>query len=206
MTRKTDATSKRRELNIPADAFVVVIGSTRSEEEERLVIEAIAEVGIESLHVIHAPRHLERVPALKAAVEALFQTVSLRSTPPYDARYMILDTYGELSQIYAVADVVIIGGGFANHGGQNLLQPLAHGKPVLHGPHMQNFGDVARASLAAGASIECATALKLAEQIKELQTNPEKRKLMGEAAANFISQNQGAAKRYAQAIAEHLVS
>lgn len=174
---------------------VVVIGSTRGAEEETLVLRALELVGRDRVQVVHAPRHLERVEPLAAAVGAH----ALRSRSEA-ADYLILDTYGELSKTYAVADIVIIGGGFANLGGQNIIQPLAHGKPVLHGPHMQNFRDVAAMADAAGAAIPCATAEALASHLIDLLDNPEKRRVMGLAARTLVSENVGASARYAQAI------
>ncbi len=180
---------------------VIVIGSTRDEAEEKLVIEAVKLIGLEQLCVIHAPRHLERVEPLAERVRAAFGHVALRSrneTGPY----LILDSYGELSQIYSVADLVVIGGGFSDLGGQNILQPLAVGKPVIHGPHMQNFRDVASAASKAGASQIASTAEDLAEQIRELLADQPKRLEMGRAAQELVQSNLGASRRYAEAIAK----
>jgi 3-deoxy-D-manno-octulosonic-acid transferase len=194
----------RAKLGVPDGLPVIVVGSTRGEEEERFVIEALQQVRLENTLVIHAPRHLERAPGLQRAAAQAFGAAALRSAGPLpaDCRYLVLDTYGELSHVYALADVVVIGGGFENHGGQNLLQPLAHGKPVLHGPHMQNFKDVARAAQSIGASVVCSTPAELAEQIKALLADPDKAAAMGKAGAEFIRSNEGASRAYAEAIAE----
>ncbi|MCB8932397.1 MAG: hypothetical protein M9921_04355 [Fimbriimonadaceae bacterium] len=195
-----DREAWRRELDLPEDRPVVVIGSTRGEEEEAFVLEAIQKLGESRVAVVHAPRHLERVPELAEAVRARFGKVALRSKGEGGC-YVVLDTYGELAKVYAVADIVVIGGGFANHGGQNLLQPLALGKPVLHGPHMQNFAEVAAAAKAAGATRVCETPGELANAIRELIEAPACRRKIGQAAANFIAENAGASLRYAEAIA-----
>ncbi|MBI1756225.1 MAG: 3-deoxy-D-manno-octulosonic acid transferase [Fimbriimonas ginsengisoli] len=190
----------RAHYGIPKERRVVVVGSTRSELEESLVIEAIQAVGLHDLTVIHAPRHLERAPALASAVEQAFGQVALRSKGQ-TGDYLILDTYGELSGLYAIADVVVIGGGFDRLGGQNLIQPLACGKPVLHGPHMNNFADVTASALAAGASSVCSTAQELSASLKQLLDDPEEREKMGAAARELVKQNAGASRRYAEAIA-----
>ena len=195
-----DPVEWKQKLGLDASRCTLVVGSTRGEEEERLVIAAIKQVGLHRLNVIHAPRHLERVDSLAALVKQETGAVALRSkgeTGPY----MILDTYGELSSIYCVSDLVVIGGGFENLGGQNLIQPLAHGKPVLHGPYMQNFRDSAAMADAAGAAQVCRTAEELAAAIKELLDDPAKRKLAGDAARELVAQNLGATKRYAETIA-----
>lgn len=195
-----DAGAWRKALGLPDDRPVVVIGSTRGEEEEAFVLEAIQKLGENRVAVVHAPRHLERVPDLADGVRARFGRVALRSKEE-GGSYVLLDTYGELAKVYAVADIVVVGGGFANHGGQNLLQPLALGKPVLHGPHMQNFSEVADSAKAAGATRVCETPGELANAIRELIDAPACRQKMGSAAAAFIAENAGASRRYAEAIA-----
>jgi 3-deoxy-D-manno-octulosonic-acid transferase len=191
----------RRALGIPEGQPVIVVGSTRGEDEERFVVEAIASLGTESVAVVHAPRHLERVPELERLVRERVGSVSLRSKGG-GSRYVILDTYGELSQAYAIADVVVVGGGFGDYGGQNLIQPLAHGKPVLHGPHMQNFAEIARAAVEAGASFCCETPESLARQIARLLEDPVARKASAAAAEELARSGRGAAARYADAIRE----
>lgn len=114
--------------------------------------------------------------------------------------YLILDTFGELAGVYSTADVVVVGGGFSNLGGQNILQPLAHGKPVLHGPHMANFQDVAQGAAESGATRVCADAESLAAAIDQLLADERLRARMGQAARDYVASNLGAAKRYAEAI------
>jgi 3-deoxy-D-manno-octulosonic-acid transferase len=191
---EVDADEWRTKLGL-AGKQVVMIGSTRNDFEEDLVIEAVKQ--LENVAVIHAPRHLERVPALAAKVPG----AALRSRAE-TGQYLILDTYGELAQIYAVADVVVIGGGFSNLGGQNIIQPLALGKPVIHGPHMQNFRDVAELAVRSGASIVATSAQELADRLKEILDNADKRTSMGTAARNLVDQNLGASRRYALAIGD----
>ena len=195
-----DAAKLRQELGLVPDLPVIVVGSTRGDAEEDFVLKALVEVGLEKVQVIHAPRHLESVPGLVEKARSWKAEVGLRSAG-HPARYLVLDTYGELAKIYAVADVVIIGGGFDNLGGQNLLQPLAHGKSVLHGPHMQNFREVTEAAGQAGAAWTCDTPEKLAGDIRLLLGDEALREKMGKAAKELIAQNAGASRRYAEAIA-----
>lgn len=190
----TGADAWRETLGLGPDLPVVVVGSTRGEDEERLVIEALAGLAGSRCRVVHAPRHLERAEALAAAAGGVRRSLGQTGD------YLILDTYGELGQVYGVADLVVIGGGFANHGGQNLLQPLAHGKPVLHGPHMQNFADVTRAAADAGATRTCASAAELRTAVLDLLDDPQTRLRMGDAARTFVAAHAGASERYAAAI------
>lgn len=196
-----DPAEWRQKLGLKDGVPVLVIGSTRGEVEERFVLDAIQEIGLGDLQVVHAPRHMERVPALADEVTKRFGTAALRSKSE-SGSYLLLDTYGELDKVYAVADLVVIGGGFDNLGGQNLVQPLAHGKPVLHGPHMQNFREVAAAAVDAGASLVCSTTAELASAIRELMADPQKRAVMGTAAAALVKRNSGASDRYARTIAD----
>lgn len=194
-----DISAIRTSLGLPDAVPVVVVGSTRSELEETLVATALDGPPVA---VVWAPRHVERAAGIKSMLESQGHSAVLRSTgnPMGEARYMILDTFGELANIYAVADVVVIGGGFDNLGGQNLLQALAHGKPVVHGPHMQNFADVAKAAQAAGASKCASTAAELREAVSSLLADEGLRDKMGQSAKAVVTANLGAATRYAEAI------
>lgn len=200
-----DPAEWRTKLGIDKGVPVVVVGSTRGEMEEKFVLDALQSPALAKVQIIHAPRHIERVPALAAEVRKRFGDAALRSQNQ-TGRYLILDSYGELDKIYSVADVVIIGGGFDNLGGQNLVQPLAHGKPVLHGPHMQNFREVAAMAVDAGASIVCSTPEDLGARLSELLVDPAKRSAMGKAASDLVRTNAGASRRYAQAIADEALA
>ena len=158
------------------------------------------------MHVVHAPRHLERVEGLAAQVSQKLGLAPARRSKGESDRYLLLDTYGELANVYAAADVVVIGGGFENLGGQNLIQPLALGRPVVHGPHMQNFRSSAAAAGGAGATFVAASAAELASALDRLFSDPDLRKKMGTAAAELVRQNLGASQRYAKAIAEAVLA
>ncbi|MBI5708575.1 MAG: hypothetical protein HZC36_16440 [Armatimonadetes bacterium] len=190
-----------------ADLPVVVVGSTRGEDEEAFVIEALRTFAgtlpsVDSrIRIVWAPRHLERADALARAMEDAFGRVARRSAGA-SGNPLLLDTYGELAGFYEIAEIAIVGGGFGDYGGQNLIQALAHGVPVLHGPHMQNFREAAEAAQEAGASIVCATPESLSLMLKALLHDPAKREEMGRAARALVESSSGASKRYAEAIAE----
>jgi 3-deoxy-D-manno-octulosonic-acid transferase len=190
-------------FGVPRDRPILVIGSTRGEPEETLVLAAVQKVGFDRLTVIHAPRHIEDAPGLISRVRSLTPDAALRSLGE-TGRYIVLDTYGELAACYPIADIVVVGGGFQNLGGQNIVQPLAAGKPLLHGPHMQNFRQAAELADKAGAARTCATADELAAQINLLLGDKELREAMGEAGAKLVQENLGASRRYAEAVAEYL--
>lgn len=189
----------RMKLRIPEGLPVLVIGSTRGEEEESFVLDAVQKVGLNKISVVHAPRHLERVEQLQKQVQQKFGHCALRSKGE-SSSYLILDTYGELSSAYSIADIVVVGGGFSMHGGHNILQPLALGKPVLHGPHMQNFAEVTEGSLKTGSSKVCPTSESLATAIEELLRDDQLRQKMSQSAQEFVKNNLDASARYADKI------
>ena len=189
----------RKELGVSSNAFVIVIGSTRSDLEEEFVLNAVCGLEREGVVVIHAPRHLERTPRLAELVRAKWGEVGLRSKGEHSS-YLLLDTFGELSEVYSAADVAVIGGGFDNLGGQNLLQPLSWGIPVVHGVHMHNFADVTQMALQANASIEVSTSDELRDQLNRLRADSQLRFKMGDNGRHFIAENSGAARKYATAL------
>lgn len=196
---EADRTEWRQAIGAKEGDLVLVIGSTRSEEEEAWVMDAVAPWMEKGLRVVHAPRHLERASALLTEAKRRFGDAGLRSEGSLSS-YLVLDTYGELSKVYAAADAVVIGGGFSDLGGQNLIQPLAHGKPVIHGPHMQNFRDAAQMAKEAGAAVT-AIGQELGEALTLLLENPQRREAMGNAAKELVQRQLGASERYAEAIA-----
>lgn len=189
----------RKELGIPEEAMCVVVGSTRSDEEEKIVVGALKAAGISNLYVVHAPRHPDTAQGLAELAREALGEVGFRSKKE-TARYLILDTFGELGQVYSAADIAIVGGGFGNTGGQNIIEPMAHGKPVLHGANMFNFADVARLAVEAGASRSCPGQESLESALRELAANPELREKMGTAGRALVTTNAGASRLYAEAI------
>jgi 3-deoxy-D-manno-octulosonic-acid transferase len=189
----------RQELGVRDSAPVVVVGSTRSGLEEAWVAEALRGLRAQT---VWAPRHLERAEAVCGAVRAVGLRPALRSQGGSlaEADVLVLDTYGELAQAYVVADVAVVGGGFDRLGGQNILQPLAHGKPVVHGPHIQNFRDVATAAAAVGATVVARSAEELAQALSGLVFDKARRDRMGAAARDMVARSAGAARRCADAI------
>lgn len=197
---QSDADWWRENLGLAEGMPVIIVGSSRGEEEERLIRDALKRVqGNYSL--VWAPRHLERADAIAADLKDQFGGAARRSQSER-GNVVLLDTYGQLGQAYAVADIVIIGGGFANLGGQNLLQPLAHGKPVLHGPHMHNFREIAVGAAKAGATETCDDADALARALQNLLDHPDERAKRGAAGKEFVHQHEGASRRYALAVQE----
>ncbi|MBS1706615.1 MAG: hypothetical protein JST40_12135 [Armatimonadetes bacterium] len=197
---KKSAEEWRTELGIQESEKVVVVGSTRGIDEDELVLAALASFVQGGVRVVYAPRHLERAPeVIEIGRKHGLPEPALRSKAE-TGPWMVLDTFGELSEVYQVADLAIIGGGFGNYGGQNLIQPLAVGVPVIHGPHMQNFRDAGEQATRVGASRICATVDELRHTLQLLLKDPATRNKMAEAGKEMVRASMGASKVYADEI------
>lgn len=131
--------SLRQRLGI-SDRPVFIAGSIR-EGEEKYVIDAIkyASLRIPRLFSIVAPRHPNRVGYITDMVNALNMRWGLKSSEDLDVDFIIVDTFGELFDLYGASDVAFVGGSLIDLGGQNILEPVAWGVPTIHGAYMDNF-------------------------------------------------------------------
>jgi 3-deoxy-D-manno-octulosonic-acid transferase len=105
---------------------------------------------------------------------------------------LLVDTVGDLEEIYCMGDVAFVGGTLVEHGGQNMLEPAAVGKAVVHGPSVENFVQEARLLQGAGASVLVKAPAELGPAIAELLTDPAKRSAMGGRAREAILSQRGA--------------
>lgn len=192
------------DLGIPIGAPVWVCGSTRP-GEEAIIARAFARVRqtFPGLRLIVAPRHIERAAEVVGVFADAGWAVARRSSRPDQAApVLVLDTFGELGRVYAVADVAFVGGSLLPFGGQSVFQPLAQGVPALFGPHMNNQRDIAALSRAAGVGFLVGDADSLADEVTRLLALPEKEKnTLAGAARALIARNQGVAERCADLVA-----
>jgi 3-deoxy-D-manno-octulosonic-acid transferase len=134
-------------------------------------------------------------------VAALLKKVGLSfarrsETPPEKApQVLLLDTFGELGLVYAIADAVFVGGSLVPVGGHNLSEAAAQSKPVLYGPHMHNFRESRQLLEAVGAGVTIHNAVELAEQVQWIVKNEADYKAKGEAARQAVLAKRGAAAR-----------
>jgi 3-deoxy-D-manno-octulosonic-acid transferase len=209
---KEQRNALRHELKLPEVAPVWVVGSTRLSEEERIVIEAYRQARLElpDLVLVHAPRHIERADEVAelmraAGLHPVRRTALSEVEGPVEQ--LILDTLGELANVYAVADVAFLGNSLIPPGGgQNLLQALAQGKPVLYGKYTSNFRDVVAMAEAAGVGWCVQNAEELARSVVSLIRDREMLATIAERAWQLVQIHRGAASRYAQAMAELMQS
>lgn len=196
--RDEASVSFRSLMNVRDDERLIVVGSVRGEEEERLVIEALQGV---KARVLFAPRHIERTDDIVSMAKATGFDVGKRSREELDKPFVVLDTLGELAGAYVGADIAIVGGGFSMLGGQNLIQPMAAGVPVICGPHMFNFRSVFDEALREGAVLVAVDPTSLRLAVESLLANAALRAKMGEAGRRVVERNRGSARRYAEEIA-----
>jgi 3-deoxy-D-manno-octulosonic-acid transferase len=198
-----------RFFRISSSRTVIVAGSTMR-GEEAAVLKAFKRIKDTKSHVllILAPRQPERFgEAERLARDAGFVTAR-RSELPIDAEpradVVVLDSLGELAQLYQVATVVFVGGSLADHGGHNILEPAIFGKPVIFGQHMQNFKEIADAFLANGAAIQVRSDQELDDTILALVRDPVHRARLGAAARALVEANRGAKSKTLAVLGELL--
>ncbi len=193
-------------LNIPEWAKllshpVIIAGSTHRGEEDLLVSSYIElEKDFPDLTLIIAPRHPERFKEVeelvkKKGLEYIKCSELTSKLPGFRASglIVILDAVGELASVYGVSDVAVIGGSFIEHGGQNLLESAFWAKPIICGPHMENF-PFAKEFYERGAAIETDSSA-LYVKLKELLQSAEKREAMGNKAKDLYNEKAGAVER-----------
>ena len=189
-----------RFFRIPPSRPVLIAASTLKGEEPA-VLGAFAAVrrGSPNALLILAPRKPERFAEAEALARSEGLRVVRRSALPVDAEpradVVVLDTIGELAHLFQVADVVFVGGSLVDHGGHNMLEPAVHGKPIVFGPYMQNFAEIAETFLNNQAALEVRDAAELAEVCVRLVGDPVERARLGAAARALVEANRGAKPR-----------
>jgi 3-deoxy-D-manno-octulosonic-acid transferase len=197
-----------RLLGLGTDERVWIAGSTHRGEEDT-ILEAHRAVRAEHprAFLVVAPRHPERVPEVVAAVRSHGFTAVKRSELPSrragDA-VLVLDTVGELTQLYSIADVVFVGGSLIPAGGHNVLEPALRRKPVLIGPHTTNFRDAVDALTASGAAAVVTDAAGLVAQLRQLFADPDIRVQRGDAGYHAAASRAGAVQATLELVARFL--
>jgi 3-deoxy-D-manno-octulosonic-acid transferase len=189
---------------------VWVAASTRENEEE-LVLQAFAALGVEDALLILVPRHPQRFNEVAALVEKAGLRYERRSTwapgaagasvqgvgraLPASVTVLLGDSMGELGAYYAASDLAFIGGSLLPLGGQNLIEACAVGVPVLIGPHVFNFTQATADAVAAGAAVQVQDPADLARALRELFNDKARRTAMSGAASAFAARHRGATAR-----------
>ncbi len=174
----------------------VVLAASTHHEEERLLAEAIREVP--GALAVLLPRHMERRRAVQSDLETAGFEVILRSnfTPPEqpDAAVLLVDSTGELGDWTAHADIVVIGKSFLGRGGQNPVEAISAGVPVVCGPHMSNFEPLF-SELRNASAIECVSQVEVAEKLRAILASEQRRRSLVANARATVDQHRGATDR-----------
>jgi 3-deoxy-D-manno-octulosonic-acid transferase len=204
----TDVTAQekeqlRLEMGLSDCHPVLVAGSTHKGEEDS-VFKAFLEVRSRypAVKAVIAPREIMRADEVANIASAYGLQAARRSAllqnPSFGHDVVVLDTIGELGKVYSVGDIIFVGGSLVQHGGHNILEPAAHGKPILTGPHMFNFKESYALFSGRAACATVRNADELAERIVYILQNDGVRRDMSEATLAIIAENRGAARKSAR--------
>lgn len=201
-----------RRFGVPADAQLLVAGSTHDGEEAILTdIYLRLRQKFPKLFLILVPRHFERAREVGKELDARKVRFAYRTELRSDTRHpenafdcLVVNTTGELKYFYQHAALVFVGKSLTAEGGQNPIEPGALGKPMVFGPNMQNFADIARAFLAADGAWQVKDAAELERVFAELLASESRRAQLGQNAKRVVQQNEGAMRRTVDMILKHL--
>ena len=152
-----------------------------------------------------APRHIERTPEIGIMIEMRGFEYQLRTDfnegeKKRKKQVVILNTFGELFNVYSIGTIVFSGGSLVPLGGQNPLEPAIWGKAVFYGPHMDNFLDAKAILEDADAGGEVENPEDLADKAIRLLRHPEELRSIGKRAKEAVLKNEGAAEKHARVI------
>jgi len=199
-------------LGIDSSRPLLVCGST-GDNEESLLLEAYKQVLLRTqMQLVIVPRKPERFNEVAGIIEhAGFHCVRRSEHPDQSPRrpdvanhdetrttVFLGDSMGELRKFYSLATVVFIGRSLVSMGGSDPMEVAALGKPMIVGPHMENFQPAVGALQDAGALGIVANAQELSNTIARLLTNPHELSAIGQSARRVVIENQGATIRTAQ--------
>jgi 3-deoxy-D-manno-octulosonic-acid transferase len=193
----------RRALGLSPADLVFVAGSTKEgEEAAALAAYRAALVDHPGLRLIIVPRHAERFARVAAWLETQGETVVRRSQGEAVRRVggrppvILIDTLGELSAVWGLADVAFVGGSLLpGRGGQNMMEPAAFGASVLFGPYTSNFREAVEGLLSHNGARLVADADDLARALAADLDDPEAAAARGAAARAFVLAQHGASTR-----------
>ena len=204
--RKNAAQPDREALSLPANSTVWVCGSTHPGEEE-LLLPAFASLLAEDLGLVLllAPRDPQRAPEIARLARELGLKTRRRSCPDDPpAPILLLDTLGELAACYRLARVAFIGGSLVPYGGHNPLEAVIHGVPVLFGPHMEDFQEIARDLLQCGGAEVVCSSVEIAGTVRRILRDASVHAAMRTAAGALAALRAGVIERHLAAMARLL--
>ncbi len=207
-TAEARARALLAKLGVKPDHPVLVGVSTWAGEEAALLdFYQTAQTTHPGLLLVLVPRHAERREEVLDEIRRRGLSYVQRSRFPDDApapearpAVLLVDTTGELRGFYAAADLIFVGKSLTQTGGQNPIEPARDGKPVVVGPHMENFAVIAADFTAAAAWRQARDTADLHRILLELLGDPAARQRLGRAAADLVANKAGATRRMAERV------
>jgi 3-deoxy-D-manno-octulosonic-acid transferase len=195
-------------LQLKADLFggrfVWLIASTHKDEEILfLPVYHAVKQQIPELLLVIVPRHPERFADVEKLCEQHQLNVVMRTAKKKvntETDVYLADTMGELKMLYAASDIAFVGGSMVPAGGHNILEAAAIGIPVMFGPYMANFKEIALKALSQDAAVQCQNENDIVNTILALYKQPAYRKALASKGKAFVSRNQGAIDRVYQTL------
>jgi len=186
------------EMGLHQDQPILLAGSTHKGEEE-VLFEAfkIIRVQFPATRMVLAPRDIMRTDEIIQIAASNGLIAKRRTLLQHQIgdthEVVVLDTIGELGKVYSIGDIIFVGGSLVPRGGHNILEPAAHGKPIIIGPHMYNFKDTYALFSARNACITVNDSKELAQKTLDILNNHSLRQAMADETLAIIRENRGAA-------------
>jgi 3-deoxy-D-manno-octulosonic-acid transferase len=182
----------------------VLLGGSLHSGEEELLIQAFLQLRAKhpALFLILVPRHAERAPEIEELLQRESLSFTRRSNPAFspDTVVLLVDSTGELRDWYETASVTVIGKSFRGIGGQNPVEPLLAHKPVVCGPHMENFRFLVEELAAENGIRQLASEQDLVPALDQLLADPAAANRMVKRAETVLAQHDGATARTARLV------
>jgi 3-deoxy-D-manno-octulosonic-acid transferase len=178
-----------------------LLGASTHPGEEDILIKVYKKLHDQKkgLRLVLAPRHIERVDEVLQRLQrqglGYCRLSDVKHVPRFNGEVMVVDRWGVLKEIFSHVDLVFMGGSLVPHGGHNLAEPAQAGKPVMHGPHMHNFEDMAEDFQKAKGSFFVKDAMDLEACLENLMTHSERLGKVGEAARSVALKQRGATEK-----------
>jgi len=196
---------------LPEELSIMTAGSTHAGEEGKILAtyQQLLARGNRMVLVL-IPRHPERCREVAALLTEQNLEFRLRSALAADqplfasGQVLLVDTLGEVINLYATSDLIFVGGSLVPVGGHNPLEASLLGKAVLFGPHVHNFREISAKLVRAGAGISVLTENDLEKTCQLLLDDPVRRRAMGQAGRSLIIESAGATSRTLERIARCL--
>ena len=207
----TERNRIRNTLGIADGVYVWVAGSSHAGEEV-IILEALKLLLTKypDLTLILAPRRMERISEVQDLLAErnlpYLRQSQIGEGGSTNKGVIVLDTMGELANIYSIADVCFVGKSLiAPGGGHSLIEPVVQGKPVLHGPYVENIRDTADELGETGLGITVRNAQEIEAAISKLLEDESLRNELAQQAQTFIEEKKGASREIASLIREHII-